>query len=281
MAAGFEDRTSAHDAVEAATVLVDVLVAIDVTGDHFSFRRQRPMRTIYAHRSLQAVPCQMGTLEMVDDPMTIQAPSRPRLRGWFHLVATFAAVVALVVLVHNANSPQARLGAWIYGIASIALYATSGSYHVFAFGSRFRSFFQRLDHSMIYVLIAGTFTPVALVLLHGAPRTAALVVMWVGATVGVYAKLVWFERSHRLGGALYIVLGWAGLMALPALWSRPGTLALVVAGGVLYTVGAALFAMHRPRFEARWYGYHELWHTFGLAAGALLFAANLHLIQIG
>lgn len=220
----------------------------------------------------------MTTSPMPD--VRTQLLARPKLRGWLHLSATFAAIVALVVMVHSAGSAGARVGAWVYGLTSIALYATSGTYHVFAWGSRFGNVMQRLDHSMIYVLIAGTFTPVAVIVLDGAAMVVALGVMWIGAAIGVVCKLVWFERLKRLSGALYIVLGWAGLMALPALWSRPGTLALIVAGGMLYTVGAVLFALRRPRADARWYGYHELWHTFGLAAGALLFAANLHLIQI-
>jgi hemolysin III len=89
------------------------------------------------------------------------------------------------------------------------------------------------------------------------------------------------DRFPRLGGALYIVLGWAGLAALPTLWSRPGTLALIVAGGALYTLGAILFASHRPRLSERWFGYHEVWHSFGLAAGALLFVANMGLVRGG
>ncbi len=89
------------------------------------------------------------------------------------------------------------------------------------------------------------------------------------------------DRFPKLGWALYLVLGWAAIFALPSLADRPGILALAVCGGVLYTVGAVLFAMGWPRRMARWYGFHEVWHTFGLAAGGLLFAANLLLISKG
>lgn len=204
---------------------------------------------------------------------------RPRLRGWLHFVATFAAIVGLVVLVHNAADTQARIGAWVYGVTSIALYATSSSYHIFARTPRFRAVMQRADHTMIYILIAGSFTPVALLTMHGTTMQIALVIMWSGAALGVLAKMAWFSRASRFGAALYIVLGWAGLMAFPSLWSHPWAFVLIVAGGLLYTVGALLFALHRPRWSGRWFGYHELWHTFGVGAGVLIFFANLILVQ--
>jgi hemolysin III len=213
------------------------------------------------------------------DDLETELAARPRLRGRLHQVTTFAAMPALVVLVSSAAGTEARIGAWVYGTASIALYAVSSGYHVFARSPRLRAVMQRVDHTMIYVLIAGTFTPIALITLHGTVRTVALTVMWLGAAAGMVVKLAWFGRFRRLGAALYIVLGWAGLMALPGLWSRRGVLALVAAGGLLYTVGAILFALHRPRLHGRWVGYHEVWHAFGVCAGVLIFVANLHLVQ--
>jgi len=216
---------------------------------------------------------------MDSDDFDIELAARPRLRGRLHQVTTFVAMLGLVVLVENAASTEARIGAWVYGSASIALYAVSSGYHVFARSPRLRAVMQRVDHTMIYVLIAGTFTPIALVTLHGTAQTVALGVMWLGAAVGMVVKLAWFGRFRRLGSALYIVLGWAGLMALPGLWSRWTVLALVIAGGLLYTVGAILFALRRPRLKGRWFGYHEVWHVFGVGAGVLIFVANLRLVQ--
>ncbi len=215
------------------------------------------------------------------DAFHAELAARPRLRGRLHLVAAFAAVVGLVVLVASARSTQACIGAWIYGTTSVGLYAVSATYHVLARSPRLRSIMQRADHAMIYLLIAGTFTPIVLVTLHGSAKVAALTIMWLGATVGIVAKMAFFGRFDRFGGALYIVLGWAGLMALPALWPRPGTLALIAAGGILYTVGAALFATKRPRWQSNWFGYHEVWHTIGISAGVLIFIANLHLVRAG
>jgi len=207
--------------------------------------------------------------------------SRPKLRGRLHQLAMLASVAGLVWLVRSAHTGRAELAAWIYGLASILLYLTSSSYHVFARSPRARRIMQRADHSMIFVLIAGSFTPVALLGMPDPWRWIALIVMWGGAVGGVLLKVLAMERFPKLGAAAYIVLGWAGLAALPFLWHRPGTLALVGIGGGLYTLGAILFALHRPVLSPRWFGYHEVWHSFGVAAGAFLFAANLGLVRAG
>lgn len=218
---------------------------------------------------------------MYVDPSTPVPPSRPILRGRLHQVAFLASIVGLVALVEQASTPRARAVAWVYGLASILLYLTSSSYHVFARSPRARRIMQRADHSMIFVLIAGTFTPLAVLAVPSPWRWIALATMWAGAVGGVVLKIVALDRFPRLGGALYIVLGWAGLAIFPSLWHRPTTLALVAAGGLLYTVGAIFFAMNRPRLSPRWFGYHEVWHSFGVAAGVLLFAANLGLVRAG
>jgi len=206
---------------------------------------------------------------------------RPHLRGRLHQLAFVASMAGLVWLVRSASSTAAVVAAWIYGVASILLYLTSSTYHVFARSPRARKVMQRADHSMIFVLIAGTFTPVCILALHGPGRWVLLAAMWAAAIGGVVLKLVAIERFPRFGNALYIVLGWAGLAALPALIHRPGVLALIAAGGALYTGGAIMFFMGRPRLSPRWFGYHEMWHALGVAAGVLLFVVNLGLIRGG
>lgn len=214
-------------------------------------------------------------------PVEVTPPMRPLLRGRLHQAAFVASLVGLVWLVDAAATPRARAVAWVYGIASAALYLTSSSYHVFARSPRARHIMQRADHSMIFVLIAGTFTPMAVLAVDGAWKWAALAAVWLGALGGVILKVAALDRFPRLGGAMYIVVGWAGIVILPALADRPATLALVVAGGLLYTAGAALFALHKPVLSPRVFGYHEVWHAFGIAAGAVLFAANLGLVRGG
>ncbi|CAN5694876.1 hemolysin III family protein [soil metagenome] len=207
--------------------------------------------------------------------------AKPFLRGRLHQAALLVSIAGLVWLVRSASTPRALAAAWIYGVASILLYLTSSSYHVFANSPRARRIMQRADHSMIFVLIAGSFTPTAILILPDPWRWISLAVMWGGAAGGIAFKIVALERFRKIGGSLYIVLGWAALMAFPFLTARPGTLALFAAGGLLYTVGAIFFALEKPRLSPRWFGYHEVWHTFGVAAGGLLFAANLGLVRAG
>jgi hemolysin III len=220
-------------------------------------------------------------VEQIDEAVTqLKAIlERPRLRGRLHLAAAVLSVGGLIWLVRSAHSTEATVGAWVYGLSSLLLYLTSGSYHVFARSPRARTIMQRADHSMIYLLIAGSATPPLLLLLHGWAQAALLGLMWAGAATGIVLKLVAFERFKRLGGALYIVLGWVGALSLPAFLNRPDALVLMVVAGALYTVGAALFAAGRPRLSPRWFGYHEVWHTLGVTAGVLVFIMNLSLIR--
>ncbi|MCU1372108.1 MAG: hemolysin family channel protein [Ilumatobacteraceae bacterium] len=215
---------------------------------------------------------------MITEAMTSH---RPLLRGRLHQAAFLASIVGLVWLVDSAPTTRARAVAWVYGLASALLYLTSSSYHVFAKSPRARRIMQRADHSMIFVLIAGTFTPLAVLGVHGPWKWPALAAVWLGALGGVAFKIFWLDRYPKFGGAMYIVVGWAGIMILPAMWHRPETLALVAVGGLLYTLGAILFALHKPILSERWFGYHEVWHAFGVAAGAVLFAANLGLVRAG
>jgi hemolysin III len=205
-------------------------------------------------------------------------PDHPRLRGRIHQVAAVASVAGLVWMIADAHTPTAVVAAVVYGLAAIALYATSSSYHLYTRAGRARTVLRRLDHSMIYVLIAGTYTPVCLLALHGSLRWALLAVVWAVALAGVTVTVVAFDRFPNLTFVLSLVLGWAALLVVPELMDRPRLLALAALGGVLYTAGAILFALHWPGRAARWFGYHECWHAFGVAAGAAFFTLNLGLI---
>jgi hemolysin III len=208
----------------------------------------------------------------------IVATPRPRLRGRLHLLAAVVSVLALPLLVRSATIWQAKLAAWVYGISCLLLYAASSTYHVFTRSARARRIMQSVDHSMIYVLIAGTFTPVCLLAMSGTWRWLVLGPVWLAAGVGAVLSLTALDRFRRFVFVLYLVLGWAGLVAIPALIDQPARLVLTFVAGVLYTVGAVLFGLRRPTLSPRWFGYHELWHVFGVAAGALLFVVNFGLI---
>src|SRR5262249_31945591 len=160
-----------------------------------------------------------------------------------HLVATFVSLVGLAWLVRVADSWEAMVAAWVYGIAMGLLYAISSSYHVFAEGLAVRRGMQRLDHAMIYLMIAGTTTPIFLVAMQGWGRWVVLSAIWAGAIAGVLIKAIALERFKRLGFALYLILGWAGLFTIPALIQEPIRLLLVALAGVLYTIGAILFSL--------------------------------------
>ncbi|MCB0963536.1 MAG: hemolysin III family protein, partial [Acidimicrobiales bacterium] len=159
-------------------------------------------------------------------------PPKPILRGRLHQVAFLASVAGLIWLVHEAPTPRARTVAWVYGLASVLLYLTSSSYHVFARSPRARRIMQRADHSMIFVLIAGTFTPIAVLAVPHPWKWVALATVWAGAIGGIVLKCLAMDRYPRLGAAMYIVVGWAGAVIAPTLWHRPGTLALIAVGGV-------------------------------------------------
>jgi hemolysin III len=203
---------------------------------------------------------------------------RPRLRGRLHAVATGLAIAALAWLVRSATSVQATAAAWIYGVSSVLCYLTSSLYHLAARTERTRALLRRADHSMIYLLIAGSFTPVCLLAMSGWWRWPLIGLVWSGALVGVGLSAPARPRLPQFGVALYQILGWAGVTALPALAHHPGRLALVATAGLLYTGGAVLFARQRPVLHPAWFGYHEFWHGIGIVAGTLVFVVNLSLI---
>ena len=201
---------------------------------------------------------------------------RPYLRGQLHAIAAALSIGALVWLVRSATSTEATVAAWVYGVAAVLCYLTSFSYHVLARSERARVVMRRADHSMIYVLIAGTFTPVCVLAMAGWWRWVIIAIVWLGAVLGGVLSVA--ARCPRFSVALYIILGWVGVTALPALAQRTLHVVLFVTAGVLYTLGAYLFGRQRPALRPRWFGYHEFWHGMGVTAGAALFVINWSLI---
>jgi hemolysin III len=203
-------------------------------------------------------------------------PTTPRLRGVTHQWAFVASIFTGTALVLSAPSSRARLAAAIYAVSVVALFASSALYHRVRWRSpAARRWMRRLDHSMIFVVIAGTYTPFALIALRGALAGALLIVVWAGAAAGVVLTLAWIDAPEWLIALLYVLLGWVGAIALPTLIATlgAGPAALVAAGGVLYTAGAVIYARKRPDPVSAVFGYHEVFHVLVIAAAALQYAA--------
>jgi len=202
------------------------------------------------------------------------AHERPSWRGWMHVVAFFLAIPGGILLIVLAESAEATVGAAIYMASLLLGFGTSAGYHRLARRERTQELMQRLDHSMIFVLIAGSYTPICLLGMSPAWGIPILCVVWAGAVLGVVLKQVAFDRLRWLEIALYPILGWIVVVATPALFEglTATELSLLVAGGLLYTVGIPVLVLEKPDPWPRTFGYHEVWHTFTVAAAACHFA---------
>jgi hemolysin III len=208
---------------------------------------------------------------MTRDAVDVHGRVRPLLRGWSHLVAAVVALPAGVALVAHASGAEARAAAAVYALSLLALFTASSSYHLGLGGVRRTPALRRLDHSSIYLLIAGSYTPVCLVVLATSPGLPLLVALWVAAIAGVTMKLTRFDGSHRVGFALYLTMGWAAIIALPGLIDgvSSSSLWLLGLGGVVYTTGAIVLAARAPNLVPGVFGYHELWHVMVIVAAAM------------
>jgi hemolysin III len=196
------------------------------------------------------------------------------MRGVLHQYAFFVSVVLGAVLVIVAQNGHARVAVSIYAFAVSGLLGTSALYHRVTWSTRARAWMRRLDHSMIFVLIAGTYTPFALLVLHGSLAQAILIVVWAGALGGIVLNLVWTTAPRWLSAAVYIALGWVAVAAMPALSKEIGAagVALLMGGGLLYTAGAIIYATRKPDPAPAVFGYHEIFHALVVAAAAAHFA---------
>jgi hemolysin III len=206
--------------------------------------------------------------------MVPTGPIKPRLRGVLHEYGFFVSLVCGVALILAASEGKARLAATIYAVAVSGLLGTSALYHRVTWRPTTRRWMRRLDHSMIFVLIAGTYTPVALLALKGSLANTILIVMWAGALGGVIFKLLWIDAPKWLFATVYTALGlvtFAVFGQLPAAIGWLGAAGLAT-GGLLYLIGAVVYASGRPNPWPKVFGYHEVFHALVLAAAALQYA---------
>jgi hemolysin III len=199
----------------------------------------------------------------------------PRLRGVTHAYAFWCALVAAVVLIVVTPGGVPRAAAAVYGVGLCALFGGSGLYHRWRWHPRWRPILRRIDHSTIFVFIAACYTPVGLLVLEGGMRWGVLITVWAGAVLGVTFSVAWISAPRAVCAALYIALGWAAVICFPQLSSAlPLTpVILMASGGILYTVGAVIFALGRPNPWPRTFGFHEIFHVFVILAAVVHFVA--------
>ena len=205
---------------------------------------------------------------------------RPTWRGWLHTAAFVVSVPAVIDLVVLAEGSATTVAVAIYGAALLLAFGTSAGYHRLARTERVGRVLQRIDHSMIFVLIAGSYTPLCVLALPRSRGVPALWIVWVMAAVGVVVKCFGFERFKRLGYSLYPAMGWIAVVLLPTLVRSlsPIEFGLVAVSGLMYTIGMPVLLLGRPDPWPRTFGYHEVWHGCTVAAAACHFAAVAMLV---
>jgi hemolysin III len=204
------------------------------------------------------------------------AAVKPKLRGVSHEWAFFMSLGFGVALIVLAETPKATLAVAIYAVSLSALFGTSALYHRVNWSRpQVRQWMRRLDHSMIFFLIAGTYTPFALLVLNGTLGMAILAVVWIGAIAGAIVEMIWIDHPKWASALIYLSLGWVAVATFPDLWSTmgPGGTLLLAVGGLLYTAGAVVYAIQRPNPNPAIFGYHEVFHLFVIAAAIAHFSA--------
>ena len=201
-------------------------------------------------------------------------PARPLLRGMLHQAGFVVACVVGAVFV-SAVDGRRLVAAAVFAASAAAMLGASALYHRVMWGTRARRWMRRLDHAGIYLLIAGTYTPVGLLALHGSLQHVVLAVVWTGAGAAILIKLCWVGSPKWLSAALGLALGWVGIVAMPQIARNagPAAVALLAAGGLAYTVGAVVYARRRPDPLPAVFGYHEMFHALTLVALACQYVA--------
>jgi hemolysin III len=201
-------------------------------------------------------------------------PVKPRLRGVSHQYAFYVAIVLGVFAVVIAPDGRATAATAVYALGVCGLFGVSALYHRLDWQPSARRWMRRADHSMIFVFIAATYTPVAVLALHGTLATVILIVVWAGAAGGVILKLAWIDAPKWLAAVIYVALGWVAIATGPQLWDAIGPLGFlgIATGGVLYSLGAFVYAKGWPNPRPEVFGYHEVFHLFVIVAAALHYA---------
>lgn len=203
------------------------------------------------------------------------ADVKPRLRGWLHLATAPLTLAAGIVLIALSPDTLTRVGSAVFTGSAVLLFTVSAIYHRGTWSPRTWAFLRRFDHSNIFLLIAGSYTPFSLLFLEGTERTVLLTVVWTGAILGVLFRVFWAGAPRWLYTPIYIALGWAAVFFIPSfaegaerLGMATGTavLVLLAVGGGLYTLGGIVYGIKRPDPSPQWFGFHEVFHSFTILA---------------
>ena len=192
---------------------------------------------------------------------------KPKLRGWLHLGTVPAIVAAGAVLIALSPTAAARVGSAVFMASALLLFTVSAVYHRGTWSPRTWAFLRRFDHANIFILIAGSYTPFTLLLLEGSSRVILLSVAWGGALLGVFFRVFWTDAPRWLYVPIYIALGWAAVFFIDDFASAAtAVLVLIIVGGGLYTLGGIVYGLKKPDPFPRWFGFHEVFHSFTIAA---------------
>jgi hemolysin III len=206
--------------------------------------------------------------ELGEHLVEVLAEIKPRLRGWLHAVTAPLTLAGGIVLITLSPNVVARIGSTVFTLTALLLFTVSAVYHRGTWSPRVRTFLRRFDHANIFLLIAGSYTPFTLLLLHGRSRVFLLSVVWGVALFGMVFRVLWTDAPKWLYVPIYVALGWAAIFYTPQFMESGGlvVLALVVAGGLLYTLGGVVYGFRKPDPFPSWFGFHEVFHTLTIAA---------------
>jgi hemolysin III len=206
------------------------------------------------------------------------ADIKPKLRGWLHLGTVPLALAGGIVLIALSPTPMTRVGSVVFTFSAVLLFTVSAIYHTGTWSPRTWAFLRRFDHSNVFILIAGSYTPITLILLEGTQRVALLVTVWTAAILGVLFRVFWTDAPRWLYTPIYIAMGWAAVFFIPGFIDGAtnrlgagmaiGVLVLIAGGGVLYTLGGAAYGFKFPNPSPKYFGFHEVFHTFTVLAFA-------------
>jgi hemolysin III len=251
--------------------------AADAAGEAFGQARAEAGERLGAARDAagKQMAAARETAAMAAHAAAHKLSEKPRLRGVSHQWAFFASLGAGAALILAASGPRAVIAMSIYAFSLSAMLGTSALYHRVTWTPDVRRWMRRLDHTMIFVFIAGTYTPFALLVMHGTLADAVLIVVWASAAGGLILNLVWIDSPYWVTTVVYMSTGWVAIVTLPQLWNEIGPIGvgLIALGGALYSAGAIIYARRKPDPRPQVFGYHEIFHVLVIAAAAVQYAA--------